>query len=178
MWINTLVFIVGACMHPYRYVNMQVCMLLYTEPLWAKQLILHKRTLKRTIANLVVSLNDTTRHTRLTVEVTQRPVTTHVQGFSNQVKGKGSSIGTEIRVACCDVDGIGPWLFAHLYFRWKHVGGIVINVQQVDLQGSCPTGSRVTCKQKQEYQNITEHLPTFHCIRHIYWWHHALIHVH
>lgn len=159
-----MVFIVGASMQPNRYID--ICMLLYTELLWAKRHILNKKNLKRTIANLVVSLNDTTRHTRLTVERTQRPVTTHVPGLSNQFKGKGSSIGTDIRVACCDVDGIGPWLLAHFYFRWKHVGGIVINVQQVDLQGSCPTGSRVTCKQKREYQNITEHWPKFHCIRH------------
>lgn len=169
-----MVFIVGAWMHPYRYIHIHICMLLYTELLWAKQLILNKKTLKKTITNLVVSLNDTI--SRLTVEATQRPVTTHVQGPSNQVKGKWSGIGTEIRVACCNVDGIGPWLLAHLYFRWKHVRGVVINVQQVDLQGSCTTGSRVTCKQKQEYQNTTEQWPEFHCIRD--WWHYTLIHVH
>lgn len=84
--------------------------------------------------------------TRLTIDSCQCPV--GVQRSFRQFKDKGPSVGTDVRVTGSDVDAVGHRLLTHLYFRGKHMGSVVVNVQQVDLERPRPTGSRITCKHR------------------------------
>ena len=76
----------------------------------------------------------------LTIDATQRPVTAHVCWTAGQLEGEGSSVGCQVRVTGCDVDGVGIRPLAHFHLRGEHVRCVVINVQQVHLKGACPAG--------------------------------------
>lgn len=64
-----------------------------------------------------------------------------------QLESKGSSVGSKIGIAGCDVDGVGIWLLAHFYLRGKNVRRVVIDVQEKNLKSACSTGGGVGWKQ-------------------------------
>ena len=83
----------------------------------------------------------------LTVETHERPVAAGVQGPICQLEGKGAGVGYQVGVAGCDVDAVGLGPLAHLHLRGENVRRIVVDVQQVYLQGACATGRGVSWKE-------------------------------
>lgn len=63
-----------------------------------------------------------------------------------QLKSKGSSIGSEVGIAGCDVDGIRIWRLAHFYLRRKNVRRVVVDVHEENLKSPCSAGRGVGWK--------------------------------
>lgn len=81
----------------------------------------------------------------LTADSGYGPVPPHIRGPVSQLEGEGPGVGDQIPVESGDVDGVRLWLFAHLHFVREHFGGVVVDVQQVDLESACSTRSWFTC---------------------------------
>lgn len=81
----------------------------------------------------------------LTIESTQRPITANICRAAGQLEGKGPSVGRQVGVAGRDVDGIGIRLLTHFHLGREDVRSIVIDVQQVHLEGAGPAGGGDTC---------------------------------
>lgn len=74
---------------------------------------------------------------RLTADSRDGPVSPNVRGPVGQLEGEGPRVGVQVPVQGRDVDGIWLGLLADLRLLGEHLGGVVVDVPQVDLQDSC-----------------------------------------
>lgn len=56
-----------------------------------------------------------------------------------QLKSKRPRIGAHVAIKCSDVDGVRLRLLANLRLLGEHLGGVVVDIQQVDLEGAGAT---------------------------------------
>lgn len=82
----------------------------------------------------------------LTADSGDGPVPPYVRGPMNQIKGERPCIWVEVAINRCDVDGVWLWLLTHLRLLRENPGSVVIDIQQVDLDGAGPTCFRFPCK--------------------------------
>lgn len=80
----------------------------------------------------------------------ESPVAAHVRGAVGQLEGEGPGVRGQVRVAGCEVDGVGVRLLAHFHLRGEHVRRVVVYIEQVNLESARPTGRGHTCTQAVE----------------------------
>lgn len=74
-----------------------------------------------------------------TTDSSQCPVPADVRGSVGQLESIGPSVGVEVSVYSCDIDGVGLRTLAHFCFLREDSRCVIVYVQQVDLQSSRPT---------------------------------------
>lgn len=62
-----------------------------------------------------------------------------------QLEGERPSVGVEVSIHSRDVDGIWLWLLAYLGLLREHLGSVIVDIQEVDLQGACAACWRFAC---------------------------------
>lgn len=75
---------------------------------------------------------------RRTTDSSKCPVSAHVGGSVGQVECVRPSVGVEIAVYRRNIDGVGLRALADFRFLRKDSGSVVVYIQQVNLQSSCP----------------------------------------
>lgn len=69
------------------------------------------------------------------------PVSSNACRKRRQLEDKRPYVGVGISIGSCDVDPrVGACSFAHLCLPGYQHGRVVVYVDQVDLEGSCPAG--------------------------------------
>ena len=81
-----------------------------------------------------------------TAEAGECPVAANVRGLVGQLEGERPRVRVQVTIHCCNVDAIGVWTLTHLCLLRKHPRGVIVDVQQIDLQSARPAGWRNTCK--------------------------------
>ncbi len=81
-----------------------------------------------------------------TTDSSQSPVPADVRGSVGQFESVGPSVGVEISIYGCDIDCIGFRALAHFCFLRENLRCVIVYVQQVDLQSTCPTRRGNTCR--------------------------------
>ncbi len=81
-----------------------------------------------------------------TTDSSQCPVPADVRGSVGEFESVGPSIGVEIYIYGCDIDGIRFGALAHFCFLREDLRCVIVYVQQVDLQSTCPTRRGDTCR--------------------------------
>lgn len=81
-----------------------------------------------------------------TTKTGECPVAADVSGSVGKLERKWPSIGVQVSIHRCYVDGVGLGSLAHLGFLRKDARRIIINIQQIDLQCACSTRRRNTCR--------------------------------
>lgn len=81
------------------------------------------------------------REPQFTVEPGDGPVAADAGGEGRQLEDEGPHVGVGVGVRGRDVDpGVGPRPLAHLGLAGHQHGGVVVDVDQVDLQGPGAAG--------------------------------------
>lgn len=89
-------------------------------------------------------VNDKVEHL-VTTQPGDGPVAANAGGKRWQLEDKWPHVGVSISVWCSDVDpGVRACTFTHLGLPGNQHWSVVIHIDQVDLEGSCPTGLRGT----------------------------------
>lgn len=79
----------------------------------------------------------------ITIESGNSPVAANAGRKRRQLEDKGPNVGVGVCVRGCDVDpGVGPRTLAHLGLPGYQHRGVVVHIDKVDLEGSCPAGLR------------------------------------
>lgn len=93
-----------------------------------------------------------------TADSSQSPVPSNVRGSVGQFESVGSSVGIEVSVYGCDIDGVGFGTLAHFCFLREDSRCIIVYVQQVDLQSTCPTCRGDTCRQTEGKREVNTNI--------------------
>lgn len=80
-----------------------------------------------------------------TIEPCDGPVLPHCRWHTWQLEDEGPHIWIDVSVGGRDVDDIQVWLLTDLRLLWQQLRGVVVDVDQVDLQGAGAAGRGNSC---------------------------------
>lgn len=100
---------------------------------------------------------------KLTVQAGDSPIPAHGGRDEGQLENVGPDVGVHVSVGRGDVDGAQARLLTHLGFLGQQLWGIVVDVDEIDLEGPGATGRGDSCRaQGVGWIRVSSHVHRHH----------------